>query len=50
MNVSGVIFFPSRAKETKKQKKKNNNNNAWSQVTELQAQRSKTSSTARPRR
>ena len=22
MNVSGVIFFPSRAKETKKQKKK----------------------------
>ena len=24
MNVSGVIFSPSRAKETKKQKKKNN--------------------------
>ena len=30
MNVSGIIVFPSRAKEAKKQK--NNNNNAWSQV------------------
>ena len=31
MNVSGVIFFPSRVKETKKQKK-----NAWSQVMLIQ--------------
>ena len=30
MNVSGVIFFPSRAKEVKKQKKKKKN--AWSQI------------------
>ena len=29
MNVSGLIFFPSRAKETKNN---SNNNNAWSQV------------------
>ena len=31
VNVSGIVFFPSRAKEAKK-KKTNKKNNAWSQV------------------